>query len=823
MHRYFYLTLVGVTLLTACSSEKAPSVYAGQDQAVLAGEVVNLSGRAKGAGEKSVQWQQIAGDPVEIDKSKRNQLTFTAPQVDTPQTLIFEFSAIKAGKKSSASLTDTVSIQINPQINASVVQQWNALALELIKRSERGPTISSRFTAYMNTALYSAWAAFDTQALGWLVNTNLADAHPSANSRATLQEYAMAKAAYVVFQEFTAGSTTILRQKYLEIDTGEDAEIFRQALLIDAEALFNATAEKAQLRLIGDSAGNLIQQVGSQANELAEQIILFAAADGAQAENDYEPASLTFETDPWALPRPERVQRNKINFYNQVEYTDAEGVLYPKYNFPEFDPAIAATRVGATWDENGRLTLNDPQNMVVNPAVQDGTIKLTSSWQSLTEWGIFPGVNDGGSQIPLTPHWGDVTPFTLPNGQYLRPDRILTPYEDNGELSADFIAETTQVVEFARTMIDRAEGGAMQRAQSEYWELGDNTPYPPGWWLDASLDLIAQGNIDLKTALTITMSLSQAVFDAGVASWDSKYYFNSVRPFTVVNQMFFGSEVPSFKGSVLAGTDDRDVWFPYQLRRNFTPPFPDIPSGHSSFSYAASTVLKEVFASNNFDYQSTDFNSRFDTTDGFNGDNTDGNELTNLSWMYLSLAAEEAGMSRLYGGIHMQEGNWIGLKFGIEIGHAALLKVEALMRGEVNSTPDASTAWFDHSPNLVFGTMRNDSLSDDQVMGDKGEIYGFYGDDILSTGVTMLASSIEMFGGIGQDSFILNGNAKLLIRDYESGETISIGSGAWDGSRQEPLTVAYPDDVTTQLKLGDITVTTLDGYWLLSELNVTGL
>mgnify|MGYP001378309878 CR=1 FL=1 len=53
MHRYFYRTLVGVTLLTACSSEKAPSVDAGQDQAVLAGEVVNLSGRAKGAGEKS--------------------------------------------------------------------------------------------------------------------------------------------------------------------------------------------------------------------------------------------------------------------------------------------------------------------------------------------------------------------------------------------------------------------------------------------------------------------------------------------------------------------------------------------------------------------------------------------------------------------------------------------------------------------------------------------------------------------------------------------------------------------------------------------------
>jgi hypothetical protein len=45
-------------------------------------------------------------------------------------------------------------------------------------------------------------------------------------------------------------------------------------------------------------------------------------------------------------------------------------------------------------------------------------------------------------------------------------------------------------------------------------------------------------------------------------------------------------------------------------------------------------------------------------------------------------------MSRLYGGIHMQEGNWIGLKFGIQVGHAALAKVNALMEGDADSTPD---------------------------------------------------------------------------------------------------------------------------------------
>lgn len=813
----------------AIASGKTLVVCAGRDRVVLSGEFVELIGHVRGPGHKNVQWQQISGKTVELKTSPPYRLSFIAPVVNSPETLIFALTAgeddtqVDVDALGSSSMTDQVSVQVNPEVGASVVIQWNALALALIKRSERGPTISGRFAALMSTALFSAWAAFDSQARGWLVDADFAGCCLDASTTATLQEYAMAAAAYAIFQEFAAGNTTILRQRHLEINTGEDAELFRRDLLREAEALLNAATEKAEHRLVDENRQALIEQVAARANELAEEILLFAASDGAQAANDYAPTMLTYETDPWALPRPQRVQRNKINFYNQNEYIDPDGVLYPKYTFPEFDPVTAAQRVGAIWDENGRLILSAPEHMVVNPAVQDGSVTLTSSWQSLTEWGIFPSTDDGGSQVPLTPHWGDVIPFVLPHGQYLRPDSVLTPYDSQGELNQRFIEETFQVVEFARTMIDGAEGGAQQRAQSEYWELGDNTQYPPGWWLDAALALIVRADCDLKTALTLTMSLNQAVFDAGVASWDSKYHFNTVRPFTVINQVFFGSTVPSFKGSVLAGTDDRDVWFPYQLRRNFTPPFPDIPSGHSSFSYAASTVMKEVFASNRFDFESEDFASRFDTTDGFNGDPTDGNELTRLNWQYFSLAAEEAGMSRLYGGIHMQEGNWLGLKYGIQIGHAALLKVHALMRGEGARAPNGSAIWFGRSPKFVFGTMSEDDLTDAEVMKDRGEMYGFFGNDTLTTGSTLLAASIEMFGGYGQDKFVLNGDAELAIRDYEPGETITIGSGAWDDNRLQPLSVAHPNENTTQLMLGETTVVTLDGYWRLDELNIRGI
>lgn len=809
------------------SSDKSPPlVCAGNDQSVLADKAVVLKGTVTGGGKKSIKWKQVSGEPVDLKKLNRRNAWFMAPQVTSPQTLVFKL-VVKHKKdkkdKKYVKVTDTVSIQVNPVIDATVVRDWNALALELIKRSERGPTISGRFTAYMNTALYSAWAAFDKQALGWLVNADLVDDYPRGNTRATLQEYAMASAAYDVFYEFAAGDTTMLRQKYLEIDTGEDAEVLRAEMTAQADALLNRSAEKAASRLIDENAVAQLASVRAEAKELAQQLLAFAFSDGSQVANDYADSQVIFEPTPWALPRPEREQRNKINFYNQTEYTDSDGVLYPKYTFPEFDPVTAAQSVGASWDANGVLAVASPETMAVNPAVASGAIKLSGAWQSLSEWGIFPGANDGGTQVPLTSHWGSVVPFALPQGSYLRPSSILTPYNANGELDEKFVEETIQVTQFAAKMVDGVEGGDIQRAQSEYWELGDNTQYPPGWWLDASIDLIEQADTDLKTALTITMSLSQAVFDAGIASWDSKFHFDSVRPFTVINQLFFGSNVPSFRGEVLAGTDDRDVWFPYQLRRNFTPPFPDIPSGHSSFSYAASTVLKETFASNYFGYQSHSFNSRFDLDDGFDGDPSNGNEFTDLSWEYLSLAAEEAGMSRLYGGIHMQEGNWIGLKFGIEIGHASLAKVKALMRGNAVSTPDFSAVWFEKSPKLLFGTMSADELSAHNVTRRHAEVYGFYGDDTLNSGTSSRVKSVELFGGYGQDTFVLSGDARLKIRDYELGETITIGRGAWNSAIGKPLSVKFVAGPKTLLKLGKKRVVSIDGHWPLEQLTIETL
>jgi membrane-associated phospholipid phosphatase len=117
--------------------------------------------------------------------------------------------------------------------------------------------------------------------------------------------------------------------------------------------------------------------------------------------------------------------------------------------------------------------------------------------------------------------------------------------------------------------------------------------------------------------------------DAAIAAWDAKYHFHNWRPITAIRN-----------------TDD-PAWLPYIN----TPSFPDYVSGHSTFSGAAATVLTSIFGEN------------FAFT-------TDSDALAGVqrSFSSFSEAADEAALSRLYGGIHFSAANNDGKAVGIQIG-----------------------------------------------------------------------------------------------------------------------------------------------------------
>ncbi|MER3413620.1 MAG: PA-phosphatase [Armatimonadota bacterium] len=153
-----------------------------------------------------------------------------------------------------------------------------------------------------------------------------------------------------------------------------------------------------------------------------------------------------------------------------------------------------------------------------------------------------------------------------------------------------------------------------QLAIAQFWADGPGTATPPGHWNQIACDMATQKGLnEVRTARMLAL-MNMAVMDAGIAVWDAKYTYWLKRP----------------------SQADPNITTPIGL-----PNFPSYTSGHSGFSGAAATVLAYIFP----DQAET-----------------------------LNAMAEEAAISRLYGGIHYRFDNEDGLKQGRQIGALAVAR-----------------------------------------------------------------------------------------------------------------------------------------------------
>lgn len=167
--------------------------------------------------------------------------------------------------------------------------------------------------------------------------------------------------------------------------------------------------------------------------------------------------------------------------------------------------------------------------------------------------------------------------------------------------------------------------------------------------------------------------LGNALLDSSIAAWDAKRYTDSIRPITVVRIIFGSTKIRAWAGPGL-GTQVIDC----KDFRSYlpTPPFPGYISGHSAFSASAAEVLK-----------------RFTESDYFGGSFTaePGSSIiepgltptirVTLTWSTFSEAADEAGMSRRYGGIHFESDDLVGRAVGRLVANKAWNKAMAYIGG----------------------------------------------------------------------------------------------------------------------------------------------
>ena len=148
-------------------------------------------------------------------------------------------------------------------------------------------------------------------------------------------------------------------------------------------------------------------------------------------------------------------------------------------------------------------------------------------------------------------------------------------------------------------------------------------------------------------------TLGNALLDASIAAWYWKFKWDYVRPITGIRELYRGRQVLSWLGPYKGyGLVDGERWIPYQELRVVTPPFPEYVSGHSTFSAAGAKVITTFLGSDSFGASVTvpAGTSRIEPrTPEHPG--TPAKDVT-LYWPTFSAAANEAGMSRRYGGIH---------------------------------------------------------------------------------------------------------------------------------------------------------------------------
>lgn len=511
---------------------------------------------------------------------------------------------------------------------------WDRVVQQAVIETDSfvGPTIASRAYAMVHTAMYDAWASFDDTAMR--VSIDLEGDNISGNGGDRAKEKAMSFAAI-----------TVLRN-----------------LFPDQEELY---AEVMQERL-----GFALEDDGSRAAEIgidaAEDLLALRAEDGSNQAGGYA------DTTGYTPINPDPTEINDI-----TRWTPENVPIDPEENTPEQSFLTAqwleVEGFGLAENADGSTdfsqTLPDAPQAFFTDAFADATLNL------------------GDKTITLG------SAATIGGTDYLAGDVIAVGQELIGEvINEGFIDQAMEVVEISAELTDE------QKIIAEFWEDGGGTAFPPGTFMSFAHFVSARDGNSLDDDAKLFLAMGNAVMDAGIATWQAKVEYDYVRPVRAIRDLgelgLIGEEgedentgeegfvIEAFGGFNEDGTGRGTQLI---LAENFitfqrpgadpSPPFAEYTSGHSAFSAAGAEVLRQFTGSDEFGGQVTFAPDSIQFEAGVPSE-----EVT-LEWATFSDAADEAGLSRLYGGIHFTEGDLNGRTLGTEVGASAYETAMAFING----------------------------------------------------------------------------------------------------------------------------------------------
>jgi uncharacterized protein DUF6851 len=573
----------------------------------------------------------------------------------------------------------------------SVARRWDEALLGAIRRALPNPAVHARNLYHLSAAMWDAWATYDSTADGLFVS----EKH-TASDATTARNEAISYAAY-----------RVLSSRYIKsVGGGESLSEFADIMDDLCYPLDVMTTE-----------GNSPAAIG---NRIAKTLLDTALNDGSNQANgyaapDYAPVnpplvvaeSGTTMTDPnrWQpLQLAHMISQNGIPIENGVQQAIA-----PHWGKVTSFALPASRADGVPIDPGPPPMLGTATDQAYKEAAVQ-IIRYSSELDSSSgeTIDISPAAFGGNDLGTNDGHGHAVNPATN------------QPYPPEVVKRGDFA-----------------------RALTEFWADGPKSETPPGHWnvvansvsdeLDPDLHVGGGGpTVDrLQWDVKLYLALNGAVHDAAIAAWGLKGHYDSVRPISMIRYLgglgqssdptgasYDPEGLPLVDGLIevvtpqttaaggehaaLAGhegeiairawqgnPDDPAAaasgvewilavdWVPYQVPTFVTPSFPAYVSGHSTFSRAAAEVLTGFTGSEYFPGGSSSWTTRANTLKVEAGPTAD----VTLEWATYYDAADQAGISRLYGGIHIAADDFTGRELGSQCGKEAWAKAATYYDG----------------------------------------------------------------------------------------------------------------------------------------------
>lgn len=334
-----------------------------------------------------------------------------------------------------------------------------------------------------------------------------------------------------------------------------------------------------------------------------------------------------------------------------------------------------ANQLGDEPGSNGKPYSDYTFYRPVNPVDQ---IKDPDCWQPI-EFTLA----DGKKVTPgfLTPHWYRVKTFALARSDMFRPG----PQPKIG--SKQLKDETDEVLRMNGTL------NLEQKAIVEFMRDGPRSTGQSGHWLRFAQAVSERDRYDTDKDVKLFFAVATVAFDAFIAAWETKRYYDSSRPWTLIRHYYKGQNIVGWAGAGKGvATIPASEWHPYSPISFITPPFPGYVSGHSTVSAASAKMLELFTGSDNFGAtevrhagELTEPGISCEIKQAVNGKpattGIDDDGIITLVLPTFTATAEMAGISRVLGGYHIQADNIEGLRMGRRVAEYNYLPTKAYFDG----------------------------------------------------------------------------------------------------------------------------------------------